>query len=145
MAKREQVNPDEALTKRDYEIIAEFRYTLRKFLRFSEEAAVEQDLTPHQYQALLAIEGYPGRSHVSMGELAERLQIEHHSAVGLVDRLETAGLVKREPSEEDRRKVSICLTKQGLARFQSLYLVHREELATIGPRITSLLKQLDRK
>ena len=78
-----------SLSKADYEALAEFRYALRKFLGFSEAAASEHGVTPQQYQALLAIEGFPGRNWVTVGELAEQMRIAHHSAVGLVDRMQT--------------------------------------------------------
>ena len=77
----------ESLSKADYEALAEFRYALRKFLGFSETAAGKYGVTPQQYQALLAIEGFPGRNWVTIGELAEQMRIAHHSAVGLVDRI----------------------------------------------------------
>lgn len=128
------------LRKEDYEVLAEFRYTLRKFLRFSEEAAVKYDLTPQQYQALLAIEGFPGRNYITVGELAERLQIAHHSAVGLADRLEKTSLVVRRVDSDDRRKVWLSLTKSGLNLLEKLYRVHRSELLSVGPRLTSLLR-----
>src|SRR5579859_1886698 len=79
------------LSKADYEALAEFRWSLRHFLGFSEAAARAAGITPQQHQALLAIKGFPGRDKVSVGELAERLQIEHHSAVGLADRLVRRG------------------------------------------------------
>src|SRR5512136_2034547 len=97
-------------SKEDYETLAEFRYALRCFLHFSENAAETAGLTLQQHQALLFIIGFPGRERVTIGELAERLQVRHHSAVGLVDRLEEQGLVKRMPDETDRRQVLIGLT-----------------------------------
>jgi len=127
--------------KADYELVAEFRYRLRCFLRFSDHAAIAHDLTPQQYQALLAIEGFPGRDHVTVGELAERLQIEHHSAVGLVDRLEKGELVSRAPSLEDRRKVSVSLTPGGLQLLEKIYHLHRAELRAVGPRLAELLHE----
>jgi DNA-binding MarR family transcriptional regulator len=75
------------VTKAEYETLAAFRYNLRHFLRFSESAAESTGLTSRQYQALLAIKGFPARDCITVGELAEQLQIAHHSAVGLVDRL----------------------------------------------------------
>jgi len=129
-----------SLRKEDYELLAEFRYTLRKFLRFSEEAATRCELTPQQYQALLAIEGFPGRNYVTVGELAERLQIAHHSAVGLADRLEKTGLIARRMDSDDRRKVWLSLTKPGLNVLEKLYRVHRSELRSVGPRLASLLR-----
>lgn len=135
--------PKQALhLKRDYEILAEFRYTLRLFLRFSEAAALKHQLTPQHYQALLAIEGYPSKNWVTIGELAERLQIASHSAVGLVDRLEKMNLVGRKRSPEDKRQVRVLLTSHGLKIFQKLYRHHREELKSIGPQLSALLRKL---
>lgn len=129
------------LTKDDYEFIAEFRYTLRKFLGFSEAAAIAHGLSAHQYQALLAIEGFPGRSWVTVGELAEQLQIVHHSAVGLVNRMEKLELVYREKSTEDRRIVQVSIAPKGRKLLESLYRTHRTELKTIGPRLIKLLQK----
>src|SRR5919107_1942363 len=99
--------------KKEYEKLAAFRYALRRFLRFSESAAASVGLTPNQHQALLAIKGFPGRDRVTNGELAERLQVRHHSAVGLADRLEAQGLIVREQGESDRREFYITLTERG--------------------------------
>src|SRR5688572_31885903 len=101
---------NKTLSKTDYETLAEFRYALRKSLGFSEAAASEHGVTPQQYQALLAIEGYPGRNWVTIGELAEQMRVAHHSAVGLVDRMETMRLVKRTSAKDDRRRVRVTLT-----------------------------------
>lgn len=130
------------VTQEQYETLAAFRFALRLFLRFSEEAAKAAGLTPQQHQALLAIKGFPGRSQVSIGELAERLQIAHHSAVGLVDRLMAEKLVKRETSKEDRRQVNVTLTKRGESLLESLSSTHHEELRRTGPHLRALLEKL---
>lgn len=130
------------MTKEDFQTLAAFRYALRKFLRFSEAAAIQYGLTPQQYQAILAIEGFPGRNRVTIGELAERLQIAAHSAVGLVDRLECGGFIERRASKEDRRLVHVQLTKRGRALLKRLAGVHRTELRTVGPLLVSLLKRV---
>ncbi len=132
----------ETLTKADYETLAEFRYTLRTFLGFSEQAAADQGITPQQYQALLAIEGFRGRNWVTVGELAEQMRVAPHSAVGLVDRMESLRLVRRSTSKEDRRRVQVSLTSKGLTKLQKLYRMHREELALFGPRLTGILRVL---
>jgi DNA-binding MarR family transcriptional regulator len=93
------------VTKAEYEALAAFRYSLRQFLSFSESAAASAGVTPRQYQALLAIKGFPGRDSATIGELAEQLQIAHHSAVGLVDRLGAQNLVVRVAGNQDRREV----------------------------------------
>ncbi|HEY8932206.1 MAG TPA: MarR family transcriptional regulator [Rariglobus sp.] len=137
----DQKKSSEGLAKDDYELLAEFRYTLRKFLGFSETMAVKHGVTAQQYQALLAIEGFPGRNWVTVGELAERLRTTHHSAVGLVDRMETLKLVCREKSSEDRRRVHVTLTAKGRGLLEKLYRVHRAELATVGPHLIGLLQK----
>jgi len=135
---------DAQISKEEYETLAAFRYQLRKFLHFSEQAAEAAGITPQQHQALLAVKGFPGRDYVTIGELAERLQIRHHSAVGLVDRLAAQNLVIRQPGE-DRRVVQVSLTQEGEAVLQRLTAVHREELREIGPRLVSLLEHIARK
>lgn len=130
------------LSKSQYELLASFRFALRQFLRFSEDAAQEAGLTPQQHQALLAIKGFPGRDRITVGELAGRLQIAHHSAVGLVDRLSAEKLVVRETSEEDRRRVFITLTPRGENILEGLSSVHRAQLRRIGPEMGALLARL---
>lgn len=132
---------NEPLSKSDYEALAEFRYALRKFLGFSEAAAAEHGVTPQQYQALLAIEGFPGRNWVTIGELAEQMRIAHHSAVGLANRMEAMRLVKRVASPDDRRRVRVRLTPKGLKLLEKLYRVHRDELRSTGPQLASLLQK----
>ena len=128
-----------ALSKTDYEQLAAWRYSLRRFLRFSEEAAVAAGVTPRQHQALLAIQGMPGRAEATVGELAERLQLKHHSTVELVDRLEAAGLMKRKVSPEDGRQVRLTVTAKGLKLLGSLTLTNREELKRVGPELAKIL------
>ncbi len=129
-------------SKGDYETLAEFRYALRCFLRFSESAAESAGLTMQQHQALLFIIGYPGREQVTIGELAERLQIRHHSAVGMVDRLEDQGLVERIHNGADRRQVFIGLTEKGIGVLKSLASTHRDELRHLGPQLCNMLEQI---
>ncbi len=101
------------LSEDDYRVLASFRYALRRFLQFSERAAAQLGVTGQQYQALLAVRGFPGRARVTVGELAERMCIQHHSAVGLVDRLAERELVRRAASRGDRRHVFVELTARG--------------------------------
>jgi DNA-binding MarR family transcriptional regulator len=133
-----------AITKTEYEVLAEFRYALRQFMSFSENAAKEVGITPQQHQALLAIKGFPGREHITISELSERLQIKHHSTVGLVNRLEAENLIVRSPAPEDRRKVFISLTKRGLSMLEKLSDIHREELQRLSPQLRSLLKGINK-
>src|SRR6185312_11586516 len=109
-----------------------FRYALRKFLYFSEQAADHVGITPQQHQALLAIKGFPGRDRVTMSELAERLQLRHHSTVGLIDRLVKLKLVRRAASNEDGRQVLIRLTKKGEEILEKLSVIHQKQLKQIG-------------
>jgi DNA-binding MarR family transcriptional regulator len=130
------------VTKAEYETLAAFRYNLRHFLRFSESAAESVGLTSRQYQALLAIKGFPARDCVTVGELAEQLQIAHHSAVGLVDRLALQKLVSREVGTEDRRHVYVKLTVRGVDILEQLTSAHKEELRRLGARLNSVSKIL---
>lgn len=133
----------EHMDKHDYETLGEFRYALRLFLSFSQQAAAASGLSPQAYQALLAIKGYPGREEVSVGELAEKLQIRPHSAVGLLDRMEAQKLVKRRQLPEDRRQVRVTLTAKGAALLEKLASAHRDELRRVGPHVAALLKQVE--
>jgi DNA-binding MarR family transcriptional regulator len=130
------------LAKSKYEMLAAFRYALRTFLHFSETAAQAAGLTPQQHQVLLAIKGFPGRDRVTVGELAERLQLRHHSAVGLVDRLVNEKLVHRAPSDQDRRQVFVHLTAHGEEVLEKLSSAHSEELKRIAPELNRLLRRL---
>jgi len=130
------------LSKAEYETLASFRFALRQFLRFSEAAAESVGLKPQQHQALLAVKGFPARDHVTVGELAERLQVKHHSAVGLVDRLVSKKLVARDASPTDRRQVWIRLTARGEEMLEKLSAAHREQLGSIGPELSKLLGKL---
>lgn len=130
------------INKAEYEELANFRYALRQFLHFSEEAARSAGLEPQQHQALLAIKGFPDRDRVTISELAERLQIRHHSTVGLVGRLHKQGLVKREQDTNDRRQVYVMLTQVGLEKLEKLTYAHREELRRLGPQFNLLLERL---
>ncbi len=129
-------------SQREYEELAAFRYALRQFMRFSETAAREEGITPQQHQALLAIAGYPDRDQIMISELAERLQLRHHSTVELINRLEAHGLVSREPGTADRRQVFVSLTPQGYEVLSRLSAAHREELRRAGPQLARLLQQL---
>ena len=130
------------LTQRDYESLAEFRHQIRRFLRFSERAARQAGLEPRQHQLLLALKGLPLQVRPKIAEVAERLQIQHHSAVELVNRLEAAGFVRRERGTEDRREVHLQLTPKGEKVLRELSLHHRSELRSQGPALLDSLEQL---
>ncbi len=105
--------PAPELAPHDYQVLAEFRYLLMRFAAFSEQAAHAAGLAPRQHQALLAIKGYPGGAEVTIGDLAERLGIRHHSTVGLVDRLVSGGYLTRGGDPRDRRRTLLALTAAG--------------------------------
>jgi DNA-binding MarR family transcriptional regulator len=120
--------PPPAVTKEELEHLSAFRHELRKFLRFSEDACREQGISMLQYQLLLHTQGVPGRDWASIGELAERLQSQAHGAVALVDRCESAGLVRRRANEQDKRLVEVHLTAGGRRVLETLARAHRNEL-----------------
>jgi DNA-binding MarR family transcriptional regulator len=120
-----------AVTKGDFEQLSQFRYQMRRFERFSERAAQGEGITPLQYLLLLHIKGYPGREWATIGELAERLQTQHHGVVALVTRCEALGLVKRKHSETDRRQVEVHLERIGEKLLSRLAELHRAELKSL--------------
>ena len=126
----------------DYEALAEFRYQIRKFIRFSERAARDAGVEPQQHQLLLAVKGMPPDVAPSIGEIASRLQIVHHSAVELVDRLEEQGMVQRRRNPDDRRQVFLSLTQKGERVLRELSVHHRRELAASGPELANALRKL---
>jgi DNA-binding MarR family transcriptional regulator len=130
------------VSQAEYEALAGFRYALRQFLRYSEEAGRVAGLKPQQYLALLTLRGFRGGKGLSIGELAERLQVRHHSAVGLVDRLASLGLVRREEGRDDRRRVYVKLTPRGSAKLLRVAMANRGELQRIRSRFQLLLRIL---
>ena len=131
-----RVDPD------NYEALAEFRYLLRKFLRFSKDfLRTNAGLNPEQYEALLAIKAFSSASGVTISELSERLQVKHHSAVNIVDRLVEGKLITRKAGEGDRRHRHLELTAKGEKLIEELATVHRKEIRT---RSTGLIKALER-
>ena len=128
----------------NYKALAEFRYQIRRFLRFSEETARAGGLEPQQYQLMLALKGLPGDVRGRIGEIAERLQIQHHSTVELVDRLVRRGLIKRRRSGSDRREVFLEFTPRGDKLLQEMALRHRAELRELAPDLVAALKRVVR-
>ena len=136
--------PTDSLSKQDYEQLADFRYQLRRFLRFSEEIAQLHGITPLQYLLLLQVKGYPGREWATIAELAERLQSHHHGVVALTSRCEKAGLVARRPGREDGRCVEVYLKPKGEEQLRQLALLHRDQLIDLRhvlkiPSVTTLM------
>lgn len=132
------------LSSSEYAMLAAFRFKLRQFLSFSERAAASVGLTQQQYQALLAVRANPGPGLVTISDLAREMLIKHHSAVGMVNRLEELRMVRREPSPDDRRKVGIRLTASGLRVFEKLVSIHRGELRRIGRDVGRLMAYFGR-
>jgi DNA-binding MarR family transcriptional regulator len=124
----------------NYRDLAAFRYEIRRFLNFSERAAREAGVEPHQHQALLAIKGLPRGVQATVGVLAERLQVQHHSACGLSDRLQEKGLIRRWRSEADRREVLLELTPCGRRVLEQLSAAHGNELRVAGPKLMKALQ-----
>src|ERR1700755_189119 len=116
------------LATADFEQLSEFRYQMRRFERFSEQAAQGEGITPLQNLLLLHIKGYPERDWATVGERAERLQAQHNGVVALVSRCEALGLVRRKVSEADRRQVEVHLMKAGEQVLARLAELHRAEL-----------------
>ena len=131
------------LGTRDYRLLSEFRYLIRCFLEFSETAAVRAGLTARQHQALLAIKGVREDAAPTIGYLAERLRVQHHSAVELVDRLVEAGLVVRVPDPGDRRRVKLELTGSAEQHLAELSTSHLAELKRMRPALLEILDQAE--
>ena len=130
------------LRTEDYRRLLELRTGLRRFFRWSQEQATTAGLTPAQHQLLLAIRGHPGASGPTIGEVAGHLLLRHHSAVGLVDRAEAAGLVHRVPDPQDHRVVRLGLTREGADRLEELSGAHLEELRRLAPRLAPMWRGL---
>ena len=127
------------LTVDEYRALAEFRYQIRRFVQFSAEVARANGLEPQQHQLLLAVKGLPEGARPTIRELAERLQIQHHSAVELVDRMEKRGLFRRERSKRDRRHVIVHVTAHGEALLSRLVRHRINELRVFAPALTKAL------
>ncbi|HVT92340.1 MAG TPA: MarR family transcriptional regulator [Bryobacteraceae bacterium] len=132
-------------TLADYRALSEFRFQIRRFLRFSEDQARLHGVEPRQHQLLLAIRGIPAGHKTTVSELAGRLLIRHHSAVELINRLADHGLVKRQHGDSDHREVIVSLTRSGSAVLRKLTEAHREELETLGPKLASTLRSVSRR
>jgi DNA-binding MarR family transcriptional regulator len=126
----------------DYRALAAFRYEIRKFLAFSEQAARDIGIEPQQHQLLLAVQGLPVDLRPTIGAVAERLCVQHHTAVGLVDKLEARGFIERERSQLDRREVLLRLTDAGMATLSTLSELHRRQLKSAGPQMVSALAEI---
>jgi DNA-binding MarR family transcriptional regulator len=133
------------VTRGDYEELAELRYQIRRFLHFSESAALAEGIEPRQHQALLAIKAMPTDETCTIGALAERMFLQHQSTVGLVDRLVLRKLVMRAHGHEDGRQVIVRLTPHGEDILKRLSLTHRQELKETAPALSRALQAIIRK
>ena len=122
------------MAESDYLRLANFRHALRCFLRFSESAARRASVSPAQYQLLLFVRAFPG-GRPTVTDVAERLQVQHQSAVGLLDRCARVGLLRRQRDAEDRRRVRVCLTSAGSRLLARLVLEHYRGLADLEKAI----------
>jgi len=134
--------PPRDLSDEDYASLAQTRRLLRRFQAFSERAAADAGLEPRQYQLLLMLRGLTPDAQASVTDLAQWLQVRHHSAVGLVDRMEARGLVQRATDPEDGRRVLVSLTRAGRAALRALAVQHRDELRTIAPGLLQTLQRV---
>ena len=125
-------------TSADYQRLLQFRTNLRRFLRWSEVQAQAQGLTPAQHQLLLAIKGHPGPGSPSIADVAGYLLLKHHSAVGLVDRAQAAGLVKRNPDPQNRGTVRLTLTRAGARKLEALSELHMQEIPQLAEAMEAL-------
>ncbi len=134
---------DGRFTDEDYRRLFELRHGLRRFIRWSEEQASRAGITPARHQLLLAIRGLGADPGPTVGELAEALLLRHHSTVGLIDRAEEAGFIRRRRDADDARVVRLQLTDRGLRRLEALTEVHVEELARLSRSLRPLLEGLE--
>jgi DNA-binding MarR family transcriptional regulator len=130
------------LTLADYRALAEFRFQIRKFLHFSEQKVQGAGLERGQYQLMLAIKGMPEELRPRIRDVANRMHIQHHSAVELINRLESGGYVRRERAEDDRREVLLALTPKGERVLAELALHHHEELQEAAPELVAALRRV---
>ncbi len=130
------------ITVSNYRQLAAFRYEIRRFLAFSEQAARSAGIEPQQHQMLLALRGLPAGARPTIGTVAERLCVQHHTAVALVDKLERRALLRRDRSSEDKREVLLRVTPEGESLLRKLSVLHRKQLGTVGPEMVSALKSI---
>ncbi len=128
----------EEITDDEYRSLLEFRTGLRRFVRWSEQQAEAVGLSPAQHQLLLVVRGHPGPLGPTIGDVADQLLLRHHSTVGLVDRAENAGLIRRRRDRDDHRSVRLRLTARGAEKLRQLTALHLEELS----RLTRPLRRL---
>jgi len=131
------------LRAKDYTALGAFRYAMRQFLRFSKDlVAARASLTPEQYEALLAIKASSQPDGMTVGQISEQLQVRHHTAVSLIDKLEARKLALRKRTNTDRRTVNVQLTRAGTTLLSHLALIHYHEIRRRAPEIIRALQRL---
>lgn len=130
------------ITDSEYQRLLAWRSGLRRFLQWSEQQAGSAGLTASQHQLLLAVRGHPDDRGPTVGEVAAYLALRHHSAVGLIDRVERLGLVTRDGDPDDRRLARVVLTDEGRSRLEELTAIHLDELSRVAPAIASVWREL---
>ncbi|CUX64223.1 MULTISPECIES: MarR family winged helix-turn-helix transcriptional regulator [Agrobacterium] len=129
-------------TQSEYEALAVFRHTLKKFMDFSTSAAQAAGVPPQQHQALLAIKGLPLGEVMTVGLLAERLLIAPHSATELAGRLLSGGFITREADPSDRRRQTLQLTEKADQAMAHLSAIHLTEIREMAPQLIAILSEL---
>ncbi len=142
MSRSPSISPSEEPSIGDYRALAEFRYQIRRFLSFSEQAARAAGMEPQQHQLLLAIKGLPPDRRPTIKALAERLCVQHHTVVALVDQVEARKLVRRKRHAKDRREILLLLTAQAERILRGLSVLHREQLRIVGPTLVEALASI---
>jgi len=128
----------------DYHALGAFRYAVRKFLRFSKTVLASVELTPEQYEVLLAVKTHAGPNSINIGYVSERLQVKHHTAVSLIDKLAAKNLVARKRSSKDRRQVHIKLTQRGNSVLSKVATIHRREMRQRSSEMIKTLRRLQK-
>ena len=132
------------LSDDDYWRLLEFRTAIRKFLKYSRTQASQLGLTPTQHQLLLAVRGHPGRNGPTIGDVADCLLIRHHSAVELINRAESSGLVRRKRDNDDHRVVRLSLTRTGAAKLERISRANLGELGRLSPELQDVWSAIER-
>lgn len=140
-----RVSRQDDVTLSDYRALAEFRYQIRRYLAFGEQAIKAAGLRSRQYQLLLALKGLPEGMEATIKNIADRLGIRHHSTVELVNRLEKRGFVKRQRSDVHRSFVFVRITKEGETVLQKLVASRKADLQVAGPILAKALATLTKE
>ena len=139
------IRSTKAISRAEYQSLAEFRYQIASFLRRRRTAAQDAGIEPQQYELLLAVKGLPSGKKPTIKQIAEQLRLQHHSAVELTTRLVQRGLIRRERSKEDRRSVLLSLTNAGQRAMDQVVHFSLKQLRHEGPELLKTLSRLVKK